>query len=120
MKRIALVVMALLFSAQASAFELFKGWTATEQWVFGANVACNAYDAAQTSWAMGEPGFKEVNPLYGEDPSERTLVAAKLLGAGVLWWSVHDDSKYRKHVLIATTVLCLGVIAHNHSEGARP
>ena len=97
----------------------FAGWSQRDKALFATNLTCNAVDAWQTSWAMGEDGFKEGNPLLGDDPSEKKIIGFKLVGAGVTYWAASDPEN-RTYALMLMTVPCIAVLAHNYSEGARP
>lgn len=98
-------------------------WTNTERTLFTLNAGCHLYDARQSEAALDEPHrFEEVNPLLGKNPSERTLYGMKAgyLGLQYLALEYVMPDEYRAPYLLFGTALCLGVLVHNYSEGARP
>jgi hypothetical protein len=94
-------------------------WRPRDQALFTVNVGCQGVDYAQTSWAM-DHGYREANPVLGDSPSQSTLVLAKAAAIGATWYIADTSPKQRTTALVVATALCLVVIAHNHSEGARP
>lgn len=93
-------------------------WSRTDQALFAVNLGCHGVDYWQTEWAL-ENGYEEGNPLLGSHPSDEKLLAGKAVAGALAWWAGRDDEK-RTASLIALTVPCLAIVAHNYSEGARP
>lgn len=110
-----------LLSGCASFQHPFAGWSDRDKAIFAVNVGCHALDTAQTAWAMGEPGFKEMNPIFGSDPDEKTVIGLKALALGATYWA-NDISppETRTGSLLMVTIPCLAVVAWNHEQGARP
>ena len=102
---------------------LFAGcsaWGPKEQRAFAVNAVCNAYDMVQTDWAL-EHGYEEKNPLLGGHPSDNELMAHKTAVMAATWAvaeSFEGDNRWK--AIAAMTIPCILVVAHNHSEGARP
>jgi uncharacterized protein YceK len=97
----------------------FKAWDREDRALYAFNLGCHAIDYAQTSWAI-EHGYVEANPLLGESPSNDRLAASKLAAGALTWWVADSASDDRTRTLLTMTGACLAVLAHNHSEGARP
>lgn len=116
MKLAALIKPALcgLFLAGCSA------WQPAEQRAFAFAATCHAVDLMQTDWAL-ENGFKEANPILGENPSDNELMAFKAAALGVTWWVAENAApEDRWKAVLLATVPCVAAVAHNYSEGARP
>ncbi len=95
-------------------------WGPKEQRAFAFSAACHTYDLIQTDWAM-EHGYREMNPLVGEHPSDNTLIVTKAATL-VAMWGITEliDQPQRWKVLLLATVPCLWAVHHNYEEGVRP
>lgn len=95
-------------------------WGPKEQRAFAFSAACHVTDLMQTDWAL-EHGYREMNPLYGDRPSDNQLVAGKAAALAATWWVAEQyEGDDRWKVIALATVPCLAVVAHNYREGARP
>ena len=116
--RIALVLAALL--AAVPAFAADRSWTRTQIGAEAAFVALVAVDAWQTSTALREARFYEVNPLLGERPSDARLFA--LAGSAALLHVVIAHiipSDYRGGWQASGLALEMMVVGRNFHAGAR-
>ena len=102
-----------------------EGWATTDRVLFGTYLTASALDAAQTIHALdqrhpnGQPKFKEVNPLYGEQPSDSRIILTKLVSAGVIYLIADRVPSARRTTLWLVNALQIGVVAHNASIGMR-
>lgn len=100
-------------------------WKTTDKVLFGTYLAASAIDAAQTIHALdqrhpnGQPMFREVNPLYGEQPSDGRIILTKLIGAGVIYLIADRVPSARRTTLWLVNALQIGVVAHNASIGMK-
>lgn len=103
----------------------FSEWTPREKTEFFAYAALSYIDYRQTSWAMkqrtpsGEKSYREMNPLFGSNPSNSTLAAGMGVGVAIFYYliaSSDNEETYRttRAVLLTTRV---AVVMHNDSLG---
>lgn len=97
----------------------FQNWPKRDIALYSFNFACNAYDAYQTERAV-ENGYKELNPVLGESPSDERLIGIKVLGETVVYYLADSMEETRVLVLTLATVPCVYAVVHNYSEGSRP
>lgn len=95
-------------------------WTKTEKAKEAAWLILHAVDYKQTQYAMEEGGFKELNPLLGEHPSEGRLNTFALLGAVLHFVTTHYiEKEYRaiwQNITIGTKA---AVVGWNFHVGAK-
>lgn len=105
-----LIILLLLFVAGTTGCS----WTPTQQWTFTGAVACNGYDAYQTSWGVNH-GYSEGNPLLGSQPSDARIAVTKttILGAAFAL----EDARPQDRIVISSLLLagCGAVVWHNYS-----
>ena len=96
-------------------------WHPREQRAFAFSVACRTVDMVQTDWAM-ERGYREINPLMGERPSDGKLMAFTAGMVGATWWLAEsfDNSDDRVIAILLATAPCVYAVVHNYNEGVRP
>ena len=100
-------------------------WKTTDRVLFGTYLTASAIDAAQTIHALdqrhpnGKPMFREVNPLYGEQPSDSRIILTKLVSAGIIYWVADRVPSARRTTLWLVNALQFGVVAHNASIGMK-
>lgn len=120
--RRALAYLAALWLVTGLAFALqgCSAWYPKEQRAFAFAAVCHAYDLVQTDWAL-EHGYREMNPLLGDSPSDNQLMAHKAAVMGLTWAigeGFEGDDRWK--AIMLSTIPCVIAVGHNHSEGARP
>lgn len=94
-------------------------WDTTDKALFAGLVTLQAVDALQTNEIKKHPDqFHETNRLYGDPPNMVTVVAAKTLLVGGVYYMV-KDSPNRKLYLGVLDALSLSVVLHNYNVGVR-
>jgi hypothetical protein len=95
-------------------------WHPPEQRAFAFAATCHAVDLVQTDWAL-EHGYREMNPLLGDHPSDNRLIAHKAAVMVATWGIAEQFSgEDRWKAILVTTIPCIIAVGHNYSEGARP
>jgi hypothetical protein len=86
----------------------------TEKFMLGAVYATQAGDYMSTKGAFGR-GCVEGNSLYGENPSDATLIAGKVFTSLAITWAANnmDDHIWRKILLGASAIAGGGVTYYN-------
>ena len=76
-------------------------------------IVAQVADAVTTSQAL-DRGATELNPIYGDNPSDATLLVSKAAIVGILIWAGSKmKPKPRKFVFGLATVLGGGAAIHN-------
>jgi hypothetical protein len=100
-------------------------WATTDKVLLGAYVVASAIDAGQTLQALDERNpdgtrtFWELNPVFGDYPSDRKMIGMKIAGAALLFVAADQLPKYRRQILWTAALIQVSVIAHNAHIGMR-
>jgi hypothetical protein len=98
-------------------------WSTEDKWLFGIFISASAIDASQTLEGLderfpnGQPKYREANPLYGDNPSDKRIIYTKLVGVGIVWALAELYPKSRNNILWGVDAITLGIVAHNYSIG---
>jgi hypothetical protein len=115
-----IAIMLLLCSLVARA-ELFENWTTQEKVLYGtASLAMIADYKSTASVLYPNQGYKEMNPIIGEQPGNDRLTAW-FVGWTIGHYFIADQLGHedRKRYLLIVTIFETGAAAHNVSIGAR-
>jgi len=120
-----LIILLLTISpvVEAGEFRHFNDWTKKEKAEFIGYSALVYIDYRQTSWTLnqknelGNPIYYERNPIFGERPNKKDLLAAQILAAGVYYYMVGDS--HDPFLRGAIFGLRLAVVVQNDNVGAR-
>jgi len=109
MKRV-LVLILILFLLNGCV--TFRPHTKTEKILLGAFVTSQMADIASTEYALNH-GCKEMNPIYGKDPSLGKMILFKGLFVGIIYLLGQIDPKHRPIFYSIPTAITLGAVANN-------
>lgn len=114
---IAMFLAALLAPPKVKAAE----WDTTEKVMFGSLVTLQLIDVAQTWKIKDNPDrWREVNPIFGEDPNMAAVIGLKAAITGGVYWLVRDSPNVdRKLLLGVANSIQLGIVGHNYSIGLK-
>lgn len=117
-----ILLLILLWFPLAAKAELFDGWTDSEKKLFAVNTAFVTLDYATTyNLLYVQGGFKELNPLLGQQPSKEKLLLFTLSRIALTYVIVDHISNHdeRKKWLLTFTAISLIGPAHNLTVGAQ-
>lgn len=106
-------------------FRHFNEWTNAEKTELAVYASLSYIDYRQTSWAMkqrnesGNYMFIEMNPLYGERPSDEKLMVGQLIGLVGYYWFIGNSNNlpqyhFAKGILLGAK---LSVVIHHENIG---
>jgi hypothetical protein len=64
-----------------------------------------------------EAGYYEVNPIYGEHPSQERIYLTKAAEIGLVYVAARIFPEYETAILIGANVVLLGVILYDNKQG---
>ena len=87
-----------------------------EKGMFATAVGGQVLDYTSTKHGLSQ-GCVEANPIFGEDPNDAALVAAKVFASGAIWLGANaiENHKWRKIFLGVTSFVGLGAAVHNYN-----
>jgi hypothetical protein len=89
-------------------------WSRSDKNAAAVMIAGNVADGATTAWAMRDEDFAEGNTaLFGDHPSDGTIVAVKVATIAVFLGIAHVFPRHRKAILLPIGCLSGGVAAMN-------
>jgi hypothetical protein len=100
-------------------------WATTDKVLFGTYVVASAIDAGQTLQALDERNpdgsrtFWELNPVFGDYPSDKKMIGMKLAGATFLFLAADQFPKYRRQILLTAALIQVSIVAHNVHIGMK-
>jgi len=109
MKTISIVIICFLLTSCSPAYKYDKA----DKILLTTAIVAQVADAVTTSQAL-DRGAVEVNPIYGDNPSDATLILSKVAVVGVLIWAGSKMKPTpRKWVFGIATALGGGAAIHN-------
>lgn len=112
-KRIIIIAALLLIFVRVAQAE---GWSTVDKSLLGIYTAANVVDILQTRYIHGNDRYEEKNFLLkGAGKNGSTLI---MLGVNVgLFFAADAIPKYRTTILTVSSIIKIGVTAHNYSIG---
>ena len=109
MKTISIIIMCLFLASCSPAYQYDKA----DKILLTTAIVAQVADAVTTSQAL-DRGAVEANPIYGDNPSDATLILSKVAVVGVLIWAgSRMKPTPRKWVYGFVTALGAGAAIHN-------
>lgn len=90
-------------------------WTRGDKVALGAMIVCTAADVATTIYGLNN-GFREINPIYGDDPSPGILIISNAIITGGIYWAVQYLSSEQRKILYVPAGMHCSAAALNYKK----
>jgi len=115
-KLIVATILILLFFIPSFSSSQDK-WDTKEKVLMGSFIMGQIINYGQVNYTLSDPYWEELNLLIVD---ERSLIAVKLLGTGMIYYISHSlPHKWRKIVLMISNIVVWGCVIHDYHVGVK-